>query len=76
MRAAFLFGGMFPCLYIFPSNNDLTVVGEQLRQTVKQGEQLLAGIQAALSNIHTAQLEMQRIAAEEFIQAYTGASTL
>ena len=50
--------------------------GEKLRQTVKQGEELLAGIQAALSNIHTAQLEMQRIAAEEFIEAYTGANTL
>ena len=33
-------------------------------------------IQAALSNIHTAQLEMQKIAAEEFIEAYTGANTL
>ena len=32
--------------------------------------------QAALSNIHTAQLEMQKIAAEEFIEAYTGANTL
>ena len=52
------------------------LAGEKLRQTVKQGEELLAGIQAALSNIHTAQLEMQRIAAEEFIEAYTGANTL
>ena len=52
------------------------LAGEQLRQTVKQGEELLAGIQAALSNIHTAQLEMQRIAAEEFIEAYTGSNTL
>ena len=43
---------------------------------VKQGEQLLASLQAALSNIHTAQLEMQKIAAEEFIEAYTGANTL
>ena len=47
-----------------------------MRQTVRQGEQLLAGIQAALSNIHTAQLEMQKIAADEFIEAYTGANTL
>ena len=77
------------------------VAGEQLRQTVKQGEQLLSSLQvqqhgtlpdclrlspnigisifnfqAALSNIHTAQLEMQKIAAEEFIEAYTGANTL
>merc|ERR1719147_459002 len=29
------------------------VAGEQLRQTVKQGEQLLASLQAALTNIHT-----------------------
>ena len=43
---------------------------------VKQGEQLLASLQAALSNIHTAQLEMQKIAADEFIEAYTGANTL
>ena len=50
--------------------------GEQLEKTVKQGEQLLASLQAALSNIHTAQLEMQKIAADEFIQAYTGANTL
>merc|ERR1712058_76830 len=52
------------------------VAGEQLRQTVKQGEQLLASLQAALTNIHTAQLEMQKIAADEFIEAYTGANTL
>ena len=52
------------------------LAGEQLQQTVKQGEQLLASLQAALSNIHTAQLEMQKIAADEFIQAYTGANTL
>jgi len=52
------------------------VAGEQLRQTVKQGEQLLVSLQAALSNIHTAQLDMQKIAANEFIDAYTGANTL
>ena len=52
------------------------VAGEQLRQTVKQGEQLLASLQAALTNIHTSQLEMQKIAADEFIEAYTGANTL
>ena len=47
------------------------VAGEQLRQTVKQGEQLLASLQAALTNIHTSQLEMQKNAADEFIEAYT-----
>ena len=51
------------------------VAGEQLRQTVKQGEQLLASLQAALTNIHTSQLEMQKIAADEFIEAYTWAIT-
>ena len=55
---------------------DSEAAGEQLRATVKQGEELLTSLQAALSNIHTAQLEMQKIAAEEFIEAYTGANTL
>lgn len=50
--------------------------GEQLKATVAQGEQLLVSLQAALSNIHTAQLEMQKIAADQFIEAYTGANTL
>ena len=50
--------------------------GEQLKATVAQGEQLLVSLQAALSNIHTAQLEMKKIAADQFIEAYTGANTL
>ena len=52
------------------------IAGEELRRSVRQGEELLTSLQAALSNIHTAQLEMQKIAAEEFIEAYTGANTL
>eukprot|EP00092_Neocalanus_flemingeri_P007041 GFUD01007605.1.p1 GENE.GFUD01007605.1~~GFUD01007605.1.p1 ORF type:complete len:149 (-),score=57.16 GFUD01007605.1:280-726(-) len=52
------------------------LAGEQLKETVKQGEQLLASIQAALHDIATKQLEMERIAAEECISAHTSAATL
>ena len=50
----------------------------QMAQTVMMAEynSIFFIFQAALSNIHTAQLEMQKIAAEEFIEAYTGANTL
>jgi len=52
------------------------LAGEDLAETVKQGERLLSSIQAALHDISNKQLEMDKIAAEEFISAHTTASTL
>lgn len=52
------------------------LAGEQLAETVKQGERLLSSIQAALHDIASKQLEMDRIAAEECISAHTSAATL
>jgi len=52
------------------------LAGEQLAETVKQGERLLTSIQAALHDISSKQLEMDRIAAEECISAHTSAATL
>ena len=52
------------------------IAGETLKETVKQGEQLLEAIQAALHDISAKQLEMERIAAEECITAHTSSATL
>ena len=52
------------------------MAGEQIKETVKQGEQLLAIIQPALHDISTKQLEMERVAAQECIEAHTSAATL
>lgn len=56
------------------SESDLA--GEKLGETVKQGESLLASIQAALHDISSKQLDMDRIAAEERIDTHTSAATL
>jgi len=48
------------------------LAGEQMAQVVRTGEQLLGGIQFALHDIATKQLEMERLAAEAQIQVTSG----
>ena len=48
--------------------------GASLAETVKQGERLLGSIQAALHEIASKQLEMERLAAEECIVAQQSSS--
>jgi len=48
------------------------LAGTQLAEVVKTGEQLLEGIQAALHDIATKQLEMERLSAEAQIQVSSG----